>query len=281
MPRNRVEWKVGNEVWRLGERTLLCGVIEAWPAAGPGEMTCEDPDRAFVRANELLDAGADFIEIAAERYAPGVAFLGEAEELRRLVPILKRLRGKLAAPVAVQTWKPAVAEKALHYGAAIIRDPSGLTLDQDLGRVVLRHDAAFVLQHMRGTPDKWAQLGAWKNPVTLVAAELTAALNRANRLGIERTRLAVDPGFGMGKRKESNTELLAAFDEFLKFRLPIMVSPDRQPFDAETKVDASAATTAAITALCIVRGAHIVRTSDPAALRPVALIADQLLRASA
>jgi len=281
MSRNRVEWKVGNEVWRLGERTLLCGVIEAWPAPGPGEMTCEDPDRAFVRANELLDAGADFIEVAVERYAPGVPFLSEAEELRRLVPILKRLRGKLPAPVAVQTWKPAVAEKALHYGASIIRDPSGLTLDQDLGRVVLRHDAAFVLQHMRGTPDKWAQLGAWKNPVTLVAAELIAALNRANRLGIERTRLAVDPGFGMGKRKETNTELLAAFDEFLKFRLPIMVSPDRQPFDAETRVDASAATTAAIAALCIVRGAHILRTSDPAALRPVALIADQLLRASA
>lgn len=279
MPRNRVEWKVGNEVWRLGERTLLCGVVEAWAPPERGVRTYEEPDRAFVRANELADAGADFIEIAVERHAAGVPLLSEADELRRLVPILKRLRGRLPVPVAVQTWKAAVAEKAIEYGALIIRDPSGLTLDQDLGKVVLKHDAAFVLQHMRGTPDKWAQLGAWKNPVSLVAAELTAALNRANRLGIERTRLAIDPGFGMGKRKETNTELLASFDEFQRMRLPVCVSPDNQPFDAEVRVDPSPATAAAVTALCIARGAHIVRTANPASLRAVALVADGLLRA--
>ncbi len=280
MPRNRVEWKVGGEVWRLGERTLICGVVEAWAPPERGVRTYEEPDRAFVRANELADAGADFVEIAVERHAAGVPLLSEADELRRLVPILKRLRGKLPLPVAVQTWKPAVAEKAIEYGALIIRDPSGLTLDPELGRVVLKHDAAFVLQHMRGTPDKWARLGAWRNPVTLVAAELTAALNRANRLGIERTRLALDPGFGMGKRKETNTELLAALEEFQRMRLPVMVSPDREPFDAEMRVDPSPLTAAAVTALCVARGAHIVRTADPQSLRPAALIADGLLRAA-
>jgi len=279
MPRNRVEWKIGNEVWRLGERTLVCGVVEAWSPPERGVRTYEDPDRAFVRANELVDAGADFIEVAVERYAAAVPMLGEADELRRLVPILKRLRGKLAVPIAVQTWKPAVAEKAIEYGALMIRDPSGLTLDQDLGRVVLKHNAAFVLQHMRGTPDKWARLGAWKNPVTLVLAELTAALNRANRLGIERTRLAADPGFGMGKRKETNTELLAALEEFQRLRIPVTVSPDGQAFDADLKVDPSPSTAGAVTALCVTRGAHILRTADPASLRPAALVADSLLRA--
>jgi dihydropteroate synthase len=281
MLRNRVEWKVGRDLWRLGERTLVCGVVEAWAPPERGVRTFEEPDRAFVRVNELIDAGADFIEIAVERYAAGVALISEAEELRRLVPILKRLRGRIAVPVAVQTWKPAVAEKAIEYGAQIIRDPSGLTLDQDLGRVVLKHDAAFVLQHMRETPDKWAKLGAWKNPVTLVLAELTAALNRANRLGIERARLAADPGFGMGKRKETNTELLAALEEFQKLRIPVMVSPDGQPFDSDVKLEPSAMTAAAVTALCVARGAHILRTADPAALRPAALVADMLLRAAA
>lgn len=281
MPRNRVEWKIGNEVWRLGERTLICGVVEAWPPPERGMRTYEEPDRAFVRANELVDAGADLIEIAVERYAPGVSLLSEADELRRLVPILKRLRGRLAVPVAVQTWKPTVAEKAIEYGALIIRDPSGLTLDQDLGRVVLKHNAALVLQHMRGTPDKWSKLGAWKNPATLVLAELTAALNRANRLGVDRTRLAADPGFGMGKRKETNTELLAALEEFQRLRLPLMASPDGQSFDAEIRVEPSPAVAAAVTALCVTRGIHILRTSDPAVLRPAALIADGLLRAAA
>jgi dihydropteroate synthase len=281
MPRNKVEWKVGNEIWRLGERTLVCGVVEAWAAPERGGRSYEEPDRAFVRAHELIEAGADFIEIAVERYAAGVPLLGEADELRRLVPILKRLRGKLAVPLAVQTWKPAVAEKAIEYGALIIRDPSGLTLDQDLGRVVLKQNAAFVLQHMRETPEKWARLGAWKNPATLVLAELTAALNRANRLGIDRARLAADPGFGMGKRKETNTELLAALEDFQRLRIPVTVSPDGQAFDADVRVDPSAATAAAVTALCVSRGAHILRTSDPAALRPAALVADGLLRAAA
>lgn len=281
MPRNRVEWKVGSEVWRLGERTLICGVVEAWAPPERGMRTYEEPDRAFVRANELIDAGADFIEIAVERYAAGVPLLSEADELRRLVPILKRLRGKLPVPLAVQTWKPAAAEKAIEYGALILRDPSGLTLDQDLGRVVLKHDATLVLQHMRETPDKWAKLGAWRNPVTLVLAELTAALNRANRLGIERTRLAADPGFGMGKRKETNTELLAALEEFQRLRLPVMVSPDGQAFDAEIKIDPSTTTAAVATALCVARGAHILRTADPGGLRPAALIADGFLRAAA
>lgn len=279
MPRNRVEWKIGTEVWRLGDRTLVGGVVEAWAPPERGVRAYEDPDRAFVRANELIDAGADFIEIAVERHAAGVPLLGEADELRRLVPILKRLRGKLAVPLAVQTWKPAVAEKAIEYGALIIRDPSGLTLDQDLGRVVLKHNAALVLQHMRGTPDKWAKLGAWKNPVTLVLAELTAALNRANRLGIDRTRLAADPGFGMGKRKETNTELLAALGEFQRLRLPIMASPDGQLFDAEVKVSPTPSSAAAVAALCVARGAHILRTADPGLLRPAALVTDALLRA--
>lgn len=279
MPRNRVEWKIRNEVWRLGERTLLCGVIDAAPdPADPASPSLLDPDRAFVRAVEFSDQGVDMIEIAPERIRQGLPLIAEAEELRRVVPILKRLKGKLAVPVAVQTWKPAVAEKAIEHGALIIRDPSGLTLDQDLARVVVQHDVGFVLQHMRGTPDKWAKLGAWKNPITLVAAELTAALNRANRLGVDRARLAVDPGFGMGKRKESNTEILIALDQLQRFRLPVMVSPSGQQFDAETRVEPSTATSIAAATMAVLRGAHIVRTHQPEALRPALLITDQALR---
>lgn len=272
MPRKKVEWKIKNELLRLGERTLLCGVVPVIPGA------FEDPDRAFVRAVELVDAGADFIEIGAECLRPGWQKIEEAEELRRLVPVLKRLKGKLAVPIAVETYKPAVAEKAIEHGATIIRDPSGLTLEQDLAKVVMQHDAGFILQHMRGNPQTWSKLGAWKDPASLVTAELTAALNRAGRMGVERNRMVVDPGFGMGKRKESNTELLVALDEFHKLRLPVMVSPSGQQFDAEINVEPSDATTIAAATMAVLRGAHIIRVTDVAAVRPAVLIADQAHR---
>lgn len=277
MPRKKVEWKIKNEVLRLGERTLLCGVISVTPEQGaPGNY--EDPDRAFVRAMELVDAGADFIEVGAECLRPGWQKVEEAEELRRLVPVLKRLRGRLPVPVCVETYKAAVAEKALEHGATIIRDPSGLTLEQELAKVVMQHDAGFILQHMRGTPQTWSKLGAWKDPASLVSAELTAALNRAGRMGVERNRMVIDPGFGMGKRKESNTELLVALDEFHKLRLPVMVSPAGQQFDAEIPVEPCEATTIAAATMAVLRGAHIVRVFDVAPVRPAVLVADQALR---
>jgi dihydropteroate synthase len=278
MPRKKVEWKIKNELLRLGERTMMCGVIPVSPDAWLGAGHYEDPDRAFVRATELADAGADMLEFSAECLRPGWHKVEEAEELRRLIPVLKRIKGKFAIPICVETYKPAVAEKALEHGASVIRDPSGLTLEQELARVVMQHNAGFIVQHMRGTPQTWAKLGAWKDPASLVIAELSAALNRAGRVGVERNRMVVDPGFGMGKRKETNSELLGALEEFHKLRLAVMVSPSGQQFDAEVPVEPCDATTVAATTMAVLRGAHIIRVHDVASVRPAVLIADEALR---
>lgn len=278
MPRTKVEWKIKKELWRLGERTLLCGVVSVSPEAVGGLGPFEDPDRAFVRATELVDAGADIIEFTADCLKPGRKIVEEAEELRRLIPALKRIKGRFAVPVCAETYRPAVAEKAIEHGVVIIRDPSGLTLEQELAKVVREHDVGFVLQHMRGTPQTWAKLGAWKDPASLVTAELTAALNRAGRMGVDRNRMVIDPGFGMGKRKESNTELLVALDEFHKLRLPVMVSPSGQQFDAAFPLEPSPATVVAAATMSVLRGAHIVRVTDIAEVRAAVLIADQALR---
>ncbi|MBI4889930.1 MAG: dihydropteroate synthase [Acidobacteria bacterium] len=278
MPRKKVEWRIKKELWRLGERTLLCGVIPVTPDAIEGQGPFEDPDRAFVRATELVDAGADILEFTADHLRPGRKPIEEAEELRRLIPALKRVKGRFAIPVSVETFRPAVAEKAIEHGAVIVRDPSGLTLEQELAKVVMKHDVGFILQHMRGTPQTWAKLGAWKDPASLVTAELTAALNRAGRMGVERNRMVVDPGFGMGKRKETNTELLVALDEFHKLHLPLMVSPFNQQFDAEIQVEPCAATTTAAAVMAVLRGAHIIRVMDVPSVRPATLVADQALR---
>src|SRR5215475_781246 len=134
MPRKRFEWKLRDKTLVLGDRTLVMGVLNVTPDSFSDGGRYQDPDRAFARAVELEEEGADVIDIGAESTRPGATRVSEAEELRRLVPVLKRLRNKLTIPISVDTYKSAVAEKALEHGAEILNDPSALTFDAELAR---------------------------------------------------------------------------------------------------------------------------------------------------
>ena len=160
MEKRHFVWKLAGRELLLGERTLLMGVLNVTPDSFSDGGKYLDPDRAFARAIELEEQGADIIDIGAESTKPGSERISEAEELRRLIPVLKRLNGKLSIPISVDTYKSAVAEKALEHGAAIINDPSGLTFDAQLARVAAQHDAGLIITHMRGTPETWAKLRA-------------------------------------------------------------------------------------------------------------------------
>ena len=278
MSRKLVDWKIKNEVWRLGERTRLVGVVNVTPDSLADGGRYQDPDRAYVRVVELIDQGADMIEIGAESLRPGTPRVAEAEELRRLVPVLKRLKGKIAVPVCVETYKSAVAAKALEHGATIIKDSTAMTIDPELGKVICQHDAGFVIQHMRGMPETWSKNPSVKDPVGIVAAELNAAVNRAVRAGVQKERIAIDPGLGMGKRREQNTELLVGLDEFSKFKAPIQVSPSGKQLNAELPLEPSLAMTIAAATMAVLRGAHLLRLHDIAAVRPAVLVADEALR---
>src|SRR5258706_4190401 len=118
-----------------------------------------DPDRAFARAVELEEQGADIVDIGAESTRPGSARISTAEEMRRLIPVLKRLKDKLSVPISVDTYKAEVAERAIELGAEIINDPSGMTFDAQITKSVMNHGVGVILNHMRGTPDTWARLG--------------------------------------------------------------------------------------------------------------------------
>lgn len=280
MPRKRFEWKLRDKTLSLGERTLIMGVLNVTPDSFSDGGNFLDPDRAFARAIELEEQGADVIDIGAESTRPGSARISEAEELRRLIPVLKRLRGKLAIPISVDTYKAAVAEKALEHGAEIINDPSGLTFDAQLARVTANHDAALILNHMRGTPETWAKLPPLKDVIGSIQHDLDASVHRAVHAGMDRARIAIDPGLGFGKRKEQNAEILARLGELATLDLPILVGPSRKSFLAELdrsrETPLDYATAAAVTA-AILAGAHIVRVHDVAAMKLVAQVADQIL----
>jgi len=281
MNRRRYEWRLKQRTILLGERTLLMGILNITPDSFSDGGRYDDPDRAFAHAVALEDAGADLIDVGAESTKPGSERISEAEELRRLVPVLRRLIGKISVPISVDTYKSAVAEKALEIGAEIINDPTALTFDPLLSKSIAHYDAGFITNHMRGTPESWAKLPPMKDPLNTIVGDLDASVHRAVRAGVDRQRIVVDPGLGFGKRREQNSEILAKLPQLSRLDLPILVGPSRKAFLAqfqktEQPAELDFMTASAVTA-AILGGAHLVRVHDVAAMKPVVQLADQIL----
>ena len=275
--RKRYFWKLKRREITLGERTVLMGVLNVTPDSFSDGGRYSDPDRAFARAMELEEEGADILDIGAESTKPGSARVSAVEELRRLMPVLKRLKDKLGIPISVDTYKAEVAERALEHGAEIINDPSGLTMEPQLARTVSNHDAGLVLNHMRGRPETWAKLGPMREPVATIVKDLEAAVSRARGVGIDKSRLVVDPGIGFGKRKEQDSVILDRLNEMAVLDLPILIGPSRKSFLAHATAEQTSYATAAAVAASILRGAHLVRVHDVKGMRAAADVADEIL----
>jgi dihydropteroate synthase len=277
----RYHWRLKKRELLLGERTLILGVLNVTPDSFSDGGEYADPDRAFARALELEIQGADILDIGAESTRPGSQRISEAEELRRLVPVLKRLRDKLTIPISVDTYKSGVADKALEYGAEIINDPSGILLDAQLPKIVTKYDAGLIINHMRGTPETWAKLPPLKDVLRSIANDLEAAIHRARQAGVEKFRMAADPGLGFGKRGDQNCEIMANLEYLQALDVPIAVGPSRKSFlRKEREEETEFATAAAVTA-SILNGAHLVRVHNVKAMRAVVDVADAIRQATA
>ena len=272
----RYQWRLKQREITLGDRTLVMGVLNVTPDSFSDGGKYSDPDRAFARAIELEDEGADILDIGAESTRPGSQRISEAEELRRLIPLLKRLKGRLAIPISVDTYKSGVAAKALEHGAEIINDPTGILLDLQLPRVVTKYDAGLIINHMRGSPETWAKLPPLKDLMRSITIDLEAALHRARQVGVQKHQIVIDPGLGFGKRYEQNSEILANLGILRCFDVPILVGPSRKSFlKKEEEVLTEFATAGAISA-SILNGAQIVRVHDVKAMRSVVDVVDAI-----
>jgi len=279
--RKRYRWQLKARELLLGERTLIMGILNVTPDSFSDGGLYLDPDRAFARAIELEEQGADIIDIGAESTRPGSQRISEEEELRRLVPVLKRLRGRLSVPISVDTYKAGVADRALQLGAEIINDPSGLTFDPGILKVVVKHDAGLIINHMRGTPETWDKLGPLPDVMRAIVKDLQASVHRAQLAGLDKERIVIDPGIGFGKRGEQNFEILARLEELSELGFPILVGPSRKSFLGQATEKGKLFGTAAAVAAAILGGAHIVRVHDVAEMVPVIRVADGIVEAAA
>ena len=284
-PRKIFQLKLRSGALKLGERTLVMGVLNVTPDSFSDGGKFFDVKRAVQHALAMQRIGADIIDIGAESTRPGSREISASEELRRLLPVLEALRGKLKVPISIDTQKTAVAEVALGAGAQIINDISGLLSDPRLAQVAARHGAPLILMHIRGTP-RTMQKGPFARDVMKdVASGLRRSIAVARKHGVPKSQIVLDPGVGFGKSFAQNYELLARLPELAKLGYPLMVGTSRKgflgatlakngkPAPAEDRIWGTAATVTA----SILNGAHIVRVHDVAEMAQMARVADSLL----
>jgi len=287
--RKRYRLRLPSRTLLLGERTLLMGVLNVTPDSFSDGGRYLDAQSPIARAFEMERAGADILDIGGESTRPGAAPVSAGEELARVMPVLEALRGKLRLPISLDTQKAAVAEAGIAAGAEIINDVTALRADPALAEVVCRRGVALVLMHMRGTPGTMQQGPFARDVMRDVISGLRAALARAQRAKIHRSRLLIDPGIGFGKSYQQNFELLARLPQLSRLGCPLVVGTSRKAFigwllggkkqDQSWPADKRLWGTAATVAAAILGGAHIVRIHDVAEMAQVAPIANAIAAA--
>lgn len=268
----------------LGARTLVMGIVNVTPDSFADGGACLDPDRAARHALALEAAGADLIDIGAESTRPGADPVPADEERRRLVPVLERLSGRLRVPISVDTRKPDVAQAALAAGATMVNDVSALADGVALAALAAAAGAPLVLMHNRGPSRDMYGQADYGDVGPEVAAELSAAVDRAVAAGMPRAQLVIDPGLGFAKRAAQTAAALAALPSLRALDRPILVGPSRKSFLSaalgERTPDEREWGTAGAVAAAVCLGAHIVRVHRVDAQRDVARVVD-LIRAAA
>jgi dihydropteroate synthase len=267
----------------LGERTLVMGVVNVTPDSFSDGGLLLDAGRAADAAVAMVDAGADLLDVGGESTRPGAAPVSAEEELKRVLPVIEALAARVTVPISVDTYKAAVAGRALGAGASIVNDVSGLRYDPALGGVAAAHKAAIVLMHTRGRSKDMYQQASYHDVIGEVLDELRESVAFATGAGIPRAQIIVDPGLGFAKEAVHSFEVLAGLEEFSELALPVLVGPSRKSFLTRAvgrtvaPDDRDWATAAAVTA-AVLAGVHIVRVHAVAELTQVVRVADEIRR---
>ena len=279
--RKKFRLRLPSRTLLLGERTLVMGVLNVTPDSFSDGGVYLDADAAVARALEIERAGADILDIGGESTRPGSQGISAAEEMRRIIPVLEKLRGRLRIPISVDTSKSEVAEAAAYQGAEILNDVTALRADPRLADIARRRKLPLILMHMRGDPRTMQKKPFARDVLRDVSAGLRRAVAIARRAGVAKSQIVLDPGIGFGKSAAQNFELLQRLPELARLGFPLLVGVSRKGFIGRAlggvPEGERAWGTAAAVAASILGGAHIVRVHDVAEMVQVARVTDAVL----
>ena len=262
----------------LGDRPLVMGILNVTPDSF-ADAEHVDAERAVDTALAMQAAGADIIDLGGESTRPGAVPVDADEELRRVLPVLRALRGRLSVPVSIDTYKSTVAIAAGAEGASIVNDISGLQFDPEMAAAVARMGSGLVLMHTRGRSSDMYAKAMYDDIVQDVTSELRDSINNATRAGVALERIVVDPGIGFAKRPAHSYGLLARMAELsAALNRPILAGPSRKSFmrdalEGRPPVERDWGTAAAVAA-AVFGVAHIVRGHAVAEMVQVVRVAE-------
>ena len=272
-------WRAGTHVLACGPRTLLMGILNVTPDSFSDGGRFFDHEVAVAAGIEMVSDGADILDIGGESTRPGSSAVSDAEQLERVVPVIKRLSAEVDVPLSIDTRSARVAAGAVEAGAAIVNDVTAGS-DPDMFETVRESKAGMVLMHMRGEPNTMQQLTDYDDVVTEVKEYLRGRLRAAIDSGIEEERLVVDPGLGFAKTTPQSLLLMRDVASFFDLGRPVLVGPSRKSFIGDvlgTEVTERTEGTAGAVAWMVAEGAHIVRVHDVNTMVRVVRVVDAIL----
>lgn len=260
--------------------TLVMGIVNVTPDSFSDGGKFFSPEVAISHASKLITQGADIIDIGGESTRPGAEQVSESEELKRVIPVIEKIRtDNPTILISIDTTKASVAKHAVEAGADIINDVSGLSFDNNMIGIVESFNIPVVIMHMKGNPQNMQLNPKYKDIVNEILDFFKMKIKIAIQSGINRSMIILDPGIGFGKTVEHNFELLSRLNEFNVLELPIMIGPSRKSFigitldlPPEDRVEGTAAAVSA----GVMNGASIVRVHDVKSMKRVVRIIEKV-----
>ncbi len=270
---------------RIGRRTFdystvhVMGIVNVTPDSFFDGGHHMDRHRAVDRAAEMLDEGADIIDIGGESTRPGSRAVDAEEEMDRVMPVIAGLRARFDVPISIDTTKVQVARAAADAGADLLNDVSGLRFEPDLADLAAERGLPMVLMHSRHTPEIMQREVHYDDLKAEILAELTLAVDLAVGRGVPRDRIIVDPGLGFAKTALHNLEILAMPGFLASMGLPVLVGPSNKSFISavtDCPVERRTGGSAAAVTAAVMGGVHFIRVHDVATMRQAALVASAM-----
>lgn len=250
--------KIGQREFDTANHTYIMGILNVTPDSFSDGGKWNDMDKALFHVEEMIEAGADMIDIGGESTRPGYTLLADGEEAARVVPVIEAVKKRFDIPVSLDTYKSSVAFAGIEAGADMINDIWGLKYDPELGGVIAKAGVSCCLMHNRKEPD-------YRDYVKDLLADLEETLEMAQKAGISRERICIDPGVGFGKTYEHNLEIINRLEVLHTFGLPILLGTSRKSvigLTLDLPVEERLEGTLATTVIGVMKGAAFIRVHD-------------------
>ncbi len=273
--------QVNGHDYTIGPRTWIMGVINITPDSFSDGGLYFDKNKALEKGLQLVEEGAEIIDIGGESTRPGSEAVSQEEEIRRVIPLIATLRKHTDTLISIDTTKSEVAHASLDAGADIINDISALRFDPRMASLAAEKDVPVILMHMKGTPKTMQVNPTYEDVLFEVKAFLQESIDKAQASGIKKEKIIIDPGIGFGKRLKDNLALINNLHLLEELGRPILIGVSRKSFIGtilDSPPEERLEGTIASAILSIIHGAHILRVHDVASVKKAVRVAKAIMR---